>query len=350
MVLLALLALMAAWIAYSFYRSAEADRASADKDRMRAQISEREAILQKGNAITAQKGAETAANDAEKQKRKAESKEREAKKHREDAQEQAKVAEQQRNRADAMLKLLQTEMANASPEVQVILARINLPNTIRPTTAKASNGSNRPVASANRAQPRKPQQFGLKLWENGATLRIRFMDGTPEQHQKVLQIAQEWSKYANLQFEANDSFNAEIRVSLNPAGGTWSYIGTDALSIPATQPTMNLGWIEEGAVLHEFGHVLGLIHENQNPNANLPWNKEVVYREMTGPPNNWSKLAVEHNIFEMYEGIEYRDFDPDTIMMYVYSSAWFTDGRSRGGKKVLSESDRRFARRLYPLS
>jgi len=356
MVLLFLLALLAAWIAYSFYRSAEAERASANQQQMRAHISELEALFQKGNAITAQKDAEKAANDAKEERRKAELRGLEANKHRNFAQKQAKlavelqyVAEDRERFAAGMLERLQTEMAKASPEVQEILARINLQNTIR-HTAKANNVSNSSVASANRAQPRKPQQFGLKLWENGATLRIRFMDGTPEQHQKVLQIAQEWSKYANLQFEANASPNAEIRVSFKSTGGYWSYIGTDALSIPATEPTMNFGWMEEGAILHEFGHVLGLIHENQNPNANLPWNKEVVYRELTGPPNFWSKQLVENTTFEKFEGIEYREFDPDSIMMYVYPSAWFTDGRSRGGKKVLSESDKRFARRLYPQS
>jgi hypothetical protein len=42
------------------------------------------------------------------------------------------------------------------------------------------------------------------------------------------------------------------------------------MQIPTSEATMNLGWIadtnvisddERGVVLHEFGHVLGLLHE-----------------------------------------------------------------------------------------
>lgn len=46
------------------------------------------------------------------------------------------------------------------------------------------------------------------------------------------------------------------------------------MQVGKSQPTMNLGWIaddvmledsERGVILHEFGHVLGLMHEHQNP-------------------------------------------------------------------------------------
>jgi len=57
--------------------------------------------------------------------------------------------------------------------------------------------------------------------------------------------------------------------------GSWSHIGTEANEIEPRQPTMNLGWLsgltdavsdtERGVILHEFGHVLGLLHEHQSP-------------------------------------------------------------------------------------
>ena len=101
-------------------------------------------------------------------------------------------------------------------------------------------------------------------------------------------------------------------------------------------------------MLHEFGHVLGLIHENSSPNANLPWNKDVVYRHFEGAPNYWSRATVDHNLFTQYRDIEYRPFDPDTIMMFSFPGNWFTDGKPRGGKQVLSDSDKQFIARLYP--
>lgn len=68
-----------------------------------------------------------------------------------------------------------------------------------------------------------------------------------------------------------------IRISFDTdkAAGSWSYVGQESLSQPAGSATMNLGWIDDksstlsdtdkGTILHEFGHVLGLMHEHQSP-------------------------------------------------------------------------------------
>ena len=87
-----------------------------------------------------------------------------------------------------------------------------------------------------------------------------------------------WRGYANVAFEFGDARDAEIRITFaEPA--LWSYVGTDALLVPAGQPTMCLGALTLQAddravricVLHAFGHVLGLTHEHQ-PTAG--WNDE----------------------------------------------------------------------------
>ncbi|MGH2413121.1 MAG: M12 family metallopeptidase, partial [Microcystaceae cyanobacterium] len=103
-----------------------------------------------------------------------------------------------------------------------------------------------------------------KLWVNGSTLRIRFMEGTPQQHDIVKRYAPQWTEHANLKFEFTDAPDAEIRIAFAD-DGAWSYIGTDAKSIHVSQPTMNFGWLDEAVVLHEFGHAIGLAHEHQNP-------------------------------------------------------------------------------------
>jgi hypothetical protein len=105
-----------------------------------------------------------------------------------------------------------------------------------------------------------------KLWPNGSTIRVRFLGGTPAQEAQVKQHVVKWTEGANLQFEFGDAANAQVRIAFND-DGAWSYIGTDALSIPAGQPTMNFGWLDEGVVLHEFGHMIGMIHEHQNLRA-----------------------------------------------------------------------------------
>lgn len=201
-----------------------------------------------------------------------------------------------------------------------------------------------------------------KLWPVGHTLRIRFLDGNRGVHRRVEQIAQEWAKYANLRFEFGSAPDAEISISLAPGQvSSWSYIGTDALAVSKNAPTMNLPLPSElltdaefqRVVLHEFGHLLGLIHEQQNPNANLPWDREAVYRDLQGSPTFWTKEQIDSVVLRKANaGLsdEYRDYDPLSIM--VLSSMpkrWFRGDFEVGLNYVLSESDKKFIAKLYPL-
>ena len=54
-----------------------------------------------------------------------------------------------------------------------------------------------------------------KQWINGSALRIRFMQGTQAQKDMVRDIAPEWTRHANLDFEFTDDPRAEIRVTFD---------------------------------------------------------------------------------------------------------------------------------------
>lgn len=42
---------------------------------------------------------------------------------------------------------------------------------------------------------------------------------------------------------------------------------------------MNLGWFDVSAVLHEFGYVLGMIHEHQSPlDKPIDWNQKALFK------------------------------------------------------------------------
>jgi hypothetical protein len=200
---------------------------------------------------------------------------------------------------------------------------------------------------STRARARVPPEFGLKLWENGATLRVRLMGGTSKEHDAVRKAVAEWMKYANLTFVFDSAADAEVRVAFKPEDGSWSFVGTDSLALSTAEPTMNLGWVGEN-VLHEFGHVLGLIHETSNPNANLVWNKQAVYRDLGGPPNYWSKEQIDAVMFTKEEKVTYRPFDGSSIMAYSFPGSWFRDGRAIKGGTTLSASDKEFIQTLYP--
>ena len=198
-----------------------------------------------------------------------------------------------------------------------------------------------------------------KLWKPGRTLHVRFLDGDPRVQERVPPFAHVWSQFANIRFVFDDDPNAEIRISFQDQG-SWSYIGTDALVIPKSQPTMNFGWLTRSTpndeysrvVTHEFGHAIGCIHEHQNPATDIPWDKEAVYDYYQGPPNFWTREQVDINLFTRYSAdiTQFSEFDPQSIMLYPIPNEFTIGDFEVGWNKVLSETDKRFVAALYPTA
>ena len=196
-----------------------------------------------------------------------------------------------------------------------------------------------------------------KKWKPGQTLRVRFLDGDPSIQQKIEAVAHQWSQYIDIKFEFGNAPDAEIRISCQP-GGSWSYIGTDALSIAKDKPSMNYGWLKSDTpdeeylrvVLHEFGHALGCIHEHQHPEAGIPWNRDAVYRYYMGAPNNWTKESVDNNLLAQYskDVTQFSQFDTQSIMLYPISKELTTNGFEVGWNWHLSEKDKAFMGKMYP--
>ncbi len=191
-----------------------------------------------------------------------------------------------------------------------------------------------------------------KSWMNGSTLHVRFIGGTPTQQAVVKREAGWWAAACNIKFAFDDRPNADIRIAFDPNDGAWSYVGTDCRSIPANQPTMNLGFLDGGTAAHEFGHALGLAHEHQNPAGGIQWNEAVVIRECAKSPNFWDEATTRHNILRRYSlsQVNGTQFDPDSIMLYFFPAAWTLNGIATKANSTLSNLDKGFVAgaHMYP--
>ncbi len=199
-----------------------------------------------------------------------------------------------------------------------------------------------------------------KFWPaHQRVLHVRFLGGDPRLHGRIARIASQWSQHAHVRFVFDNAPDAVIRIGFE-RGASWSYIGTDALdpTLDDDAPTMNFGWFTpatandelQRVVLHEFGHALGMIHEHQNPAANIPWDRNAVYTYYAGPPNYWTQAQVDRNIFDRYshDQANASAFDATSIMLYPIPSE-FTNGKlTVGWNRALSATDRAYIGQLYP--
>ncbi|KAI0479749.1 Metalloprotease [Xylaria cf. heliscus] len=193
------------------------------------------------------------------------------------------------------------------------------------------------------------------LWPNGSRIRVRFYGGTPYLWARIEAYAMWWSAYGNITFSFIHSGPSDVRITFDNNDGTWSLLGTQCLDRTEDQATMNLNFTPSTSndrirevVLHEFGHVLGAIHEHQSPLAQTPWNREVVYDyyKNLGNSNEWVDRNVFNQPFPEYQ-ID-ADYDTGSIMVYSYPSSFTMNGSSVGWIHELSARDYWRIAMIYP--
>lgn len=198
-----------------------------------------------------------------------------------------------------------------------------------------------------------------KLWKPGRSLKIRFLGGTPELQTKVREVAEQWTKFANIKFKWVEAEPSQIRISFEKGKGNWSNVGTDCLSIKNSEATMNFGNIVESsptskirrAVLHEFGHALGCEHEHMSPLRSFKWNEEQIYADCAKEPNNWSRTKTARNVINQLNAadVQTRKFDADSIMLYQYPASWIIGAKEAPKLNTrLSKEDKSYIQYCYP--
>ena len=149
----------------------------------------------------------------------------------------------------------------------------------------------------------------------------------------------------------DDPNSANVRISFDVNDGAWAVIGTQCLDDENNgKATMNLGWFDVATTIHEFGHVLGLIHEHQNSHDNpISWNKQAVY-EWAQSDQHWDQQTTNENILQNYpvNQINGSIFDPLSIMLYFFPASLTTNQQGTRQNLRLSGYDVKYISEKYP--
>jgi serralysin len=249
-----------------------------------------------------------------------------------------------------------------------------------------------------------------KIWENGKTFRVKFMYGygSQEMRQKVMNYAKEWEQYANITFTfvSDNDPETDIRIRLGSmldSLGHNSYVGQDCRNEKYKfVQTMNLDtsdffdysyyindiktkgsfylylantlgrnmtnytyaqfypdlifypaskvYIEKRIrrkSQHEFGHALGLLHEQSYPGG-IKWNRDTIYKYYARM--GWSKKQVDFNVLEVADQFYTNgtSYDPKSIMHYPVQSWQTLNGFSVEESTTISDGDKKLISALYP--
>ncbi|MER9776682.1 hypothetical protein [Mesorhizobium sp. M0220] len=188
------------------------------------------------------------------------------------------------------------------------------------------------------------------------TLGIAFLGGTNAQKSAVRTLAPEWivgEVAARIQFQFDVSVErSHIRVAFDPKGGNNSLVGRASLLAPKAKKTMNLQQVSRRAILHEFGHALGLQHEHMHPTLGIIWNEPAVISDMKAS-QGWKPETTRRNILNKYtiEAACIGDPSPnrESIMMYPIPARWTLNGFSTKLNTSISDRDLKCVAGLYEV-
>ncbi|KAJ8073575.1 hypothetical protein PM082_011853 [Marasmius tenuissimus] len=241
-----------------------------------------------------------------------------------------------------------------------------------------------PYSSSRPPEPSRLVYARESVWPHdghGVRLRVAFIDDPPPSHtfqQTIVGIMNQWSEHCNVHFTllpsepSNDHiFAAEVRITFSGlvsgklVGGRWSYVGTEILQITnPREPTMMLEGLNANGVtqdltrtvLHETGHTLGFVHEHFRDDILRLIDTKKAYAYYW-KHNQWDENKVNREVLQPLskhrggcKGSEIAD--RHSIMCYPIPRDILRDDadlHNIPGGTVLSDSDKDFAKSLYPI-
>lgn len=269
----------------------------------------------------------------------------------------------------------------------------------KPKRMKCSVDMSQFLAKGMDTTPSRQVADNYYMWDNGTSIVVKFVGGGSQAlRDKVKEFAKEWEQYANIKFSfvSDNTPATNMRIRLGAGLGHNSYVGTYCNMISGDIQTMNLDttdfvdygyYINElkariarkdttiykwepdkfirdvlgksnlvwnyktmkGTVLHEFGHALGLLHEQSYPNA-IRWNKADSIYEKYEREQGWDRAKVDAQVFAVsdYFYTNGTTYDPKSIMQYAIDASETVDGFSVPRNDVLSAGDKAMIAMMYP--
>jgi len=183
------------------------------------------------------------------------------------------------------------------------------------------------------------------LWQKDKKI-LYSIDGPDMNDQSIAQIdywAKRFSKITGLSIISSNSWaQSDVRIRIELGGATNSYVGTDALKIAKSDPTMRIGYFDnlhdpsqEYTVPHEFLHCFAAMQHSQlHPDCWFLRDEFKIWTTNQG----WSEDSI-HNFFWWKDRVRN---NPQNYILSIQlshtSMAWYNYPR-----KVLDENSQIFA-------
>jgi hypothetical protein len=140
-----------------------------------------------------------------------------------------------------------------------------------------------------------------------------------------------------------------LRVGFEKEKGSWSLVGLDHF-FTTGEVTLNLGWVDIATIIHELGHVVGLIHEHQGPFGKpIEWDEPVVYK-WAYDTYGWDEKTTYDNIIHKYDKdtINGTSFDHDSIMLYFFPPELTKNKQGTSQNLRISKTDVYYINHMLP--
>ncbi len=201
---------------------------------------------------------------------------------------------------------------------------------------------------------------------------VCFIGGDEGMNELIAIVARKWTSGGGIDLDFGPAYDLhkcdksrkfDIRVGFADFG-YWSYLGTDSKRVPNDRPTLNLQGFDHieqgekiseatlrGAILHNFGHALGLLHQEQSPDSKC---LDELDREKIQKMFSTSSDAFYRDLKPIKYNSDYliTPFTADSVMRHSFSAEYYVRGADSPcygpPQTKLSEDDKNLFRLLYP--